>query len=191
MKFLRVLIRPAETMRDVLAGERRYVLPLAILASISAYLSDRPPLRPLLLLFNIAVFVAVFYIVAAIVDYAGKFLGGTGTARDVRAGVAWGLVPIICAIAYRLPLALLRPQSMLVDVGDGGFRFRDASTGGCAIAIIGLAAELIVIGWTLFVATHTVAEAHRFSWPRGLGTIAIAAVVPVIVVLAAFLTAFI
>jgi hypothetical protein len=189
---MRVLLWPAETMRRVLASEPRYVLPLAIAASISSYLSDQPPLgRPFVILFNVAALVGVFYIFAALVYAAGKFIGGTGNARDVRAAVAWGLVPVIWAIAYRLPLAIWRPRSMLVDIGDDGFRFGDAAAGGCATAVLAVGAELIVIGWTLFVATNTVAEAHRFSWPRGLGAIAIAAVAPIVVVIAAILTTFI
>lgn len=179
-------------MRAVLAQDRRYVPLLAILSSISAFLADRPPLhRPFVVLFNIVALVGVFYLFAAIAYFAGKFLGGTGSARDVRAGLAWGLAPVICAIVYRLPLTLWQPRSMLFDLGDSGFRFRNAPPGGCAIVILAIAAELFVIGWTIFVATHTVAEAHRFAWTRGLGTIAIAAVVPIIIMIAAFLAVFV
>ncbi|HYH08863.1 MAG TPA: YIP1 family protein [Thermoanaerobaculia bacterium] len=191
--FASVLIRPAETMRHVLdAHARRLVLPLAIAASISAVLGERDREVSLLAgVLNVAVLVGLFYVFAAIAYAAGRFLGGTGAARDVRAALAWGLMPVICAMVWRLPLAIVRPGTMLIDVGDGGFHFSNAPAGGCLMMLLALAAELTVLAWTIIVSAHTVSEAHRFSWTRGLATIAMAAVAPVIIAIAALLTAMI
>ncbi|HEX2060466.1 MAG TPA: YIP1 family protein [Thermoanaerobaculia bacterium] len=187
--FLRILVKPAATMRRVLDTRgHRLVLPLVLAASVSAYLANRERVaQPLVVLLNLALLVGFFYLIAALTWAAGRFLGGTGSARDVRAALAWGLTPVIWAIVYRLPLAIWRPEVM-IGFSDEGLHLASGAAGGCAVALVVAAAELAVLAWSLFVSTHTLAEAHRISWPLALASLGIVAVVPVIVVVAAFLT---
>src|SRR5690348_2177691 len=125
LKYLvTILYQPRETMQKILAGAQRWsweVTALAcICASVNEINADRaarelPGLRlapglalvALGLIVSAITWVIVLYIVAWIATPVGRLLGGTGSVRDVRTALAWGLVPIIWSIVYRLPLTIL------------------------------------------------------------------------------------
>ncbi len=120
----------------------------------------------------------------------GRLLGGTGEIRAVRAALAWGLAPAIWAMVYRVPAAVWVSASFSTSVrmSDGNVAFDPGLiAGGCGIALFFVVLELIVLVWCAFVMSNTVAEAHGFTAWHGLGTLVIATIAPLIVVLAAVL----
>ena len=212
MQFLRdlatVMIRPRATMRRILdAPNSRAVLLLFVLATISGIFGDfdAPMMQQMLhgsngarvaLLVACAVlgvliaFVAIAWFYAWVPYLIGKFLGGTGDVRGVRAALAWGLAPAIWALLYRVPAAIFLAPSGAATVrmrhGNVAFdpgRFAD----GCGVALVLALIELIVFVWCVITTSNTVAEAHGFSAWHALGTLVIAAIVPFVVVLAAVL----
>lgn len=200
--LLLILVRPRETMRRVLETRgRRLVVPLVLLASFSAVLTRSnelfgatATLRAVNAAINVVAWVILFHLFAWIALVAGRFLGGTGTARDVRAALAWGLVPLVWAIVYRLPVALFAGSArggIGFDIGDGGVRIGEITASGCVVPILLAVVELAVLVWSIVAASNTVAEAHRFSSLRGAATIGIAASAPVVIVIAAVLAAVI
>jgi len=133
-----------------------------------------------------------FYFLAWIAVPIGHFMEGEGSKRDVRSALAWGLSPYIAALAYRIPALLFLPATL----GEGGRRIRVhgetlilGSTGwdGWGRSLVFLALELGTLLWLLFVASSTMAEAHRFSRARGLGTLVLAVCSPMVVIVAAVL----
>jgi len=61
-------------------------------------------------------------------------------------------------------------------------------SGGCLTALLFGSLELSVAVWCLIVASRTIAEAHRFSAWRGLGTLVIVGITPIVIVIAAALS---
>jgi len=123
----------------------------------------------------------------------GRFLGGTGRIRDVRAAFAWGLAPAIWALLYRVPVALSlwSSRNAVVPLRDGkvGFEHQRIADG-CGAGLVILLLEVAVFAWCVAVSSHTVAEAHKFSAWHGLGTILLSALTPFVVILAAVLAVF-
>src|SRR5579859_3177611 len=114
LKFLvTILYQPRETMRRILASANRWTWEITALACVCASVNDinadqaakeLPGLRlgpglalvALGLIVSAITWVIVLYIVSWIAAPVGRFLlGGTGSAGDVRAALAWGLVPVI------------------------------------------------------------------------------------------------
>jgi len=136
------------------------------------------------------VLVVLFWFYAWVPLLIGRFLGGTGEIRGVRAAVAWGLAPVVWALLYRVPAAIWFAPSAATSV-----RMRDTSitfdpgaiSGGCGIVLAFLVVELIVFVWCAVVMSNTVAEAHGFSAWHALGTLVLSAIAPLVVLLAAVL----
>jgi len=138
----------------------------------------------------IAAMVGLFYLYAWVPYFAGRFLGGTGDVRGVRAAVAWGFAPAVWALLYRIPAAIsfVSSGAAAVNVRNGGVKFNPGMlANGCGVTLVFMLLELIVFVWTAVVMSNTVAEAHDFSALHGLGTLVISAIVPVVVVIAAVL----
>ncbi len=213
MQFLRdlamVMVRPRATMRRLLDPlNQRAVLLLFVLATISGIFgdSDGPMLQQMLHRSNgvqvallvacaalaiIIVFVAISWFYAWVPFSIGKFLGGTGDVRGVRAAIAWGLAPAIWALLYRVPVAILLSPSgaTTVRMRHGNVAFDPGRLAdGCGIALVIGLIELTVFVWCAVVMSKTVAEAHGFTAWHGLGTLVIASIVPFVIVLAAVLT---
>lgn len=203
-----VLFRPRETMRRILdAPSSGAVLLLFVLAVLSGMLGDSDPVQ----LQNVfaklpgaqawliaAVIAAVFVcLVGATWLYAwvpfliGRFLGGTGDVRGVRAAVAWGFAPAIWALLYRAPTAIwLMPSAAATVRSRGGGVVFDPGVlaSGCGIAFVIVLLELVVLVWCAFVMSNTLAEAHGYSAGRAFGTLVLSAIAPFVVVLAAVLS---
>ncbi|HEV7923100.1 MAG TPA: Yip1 family protein [Thermoanaerobaculia bacterium] len=181
--LLAILYRPAETMRSILAQPRdRMVLPLVLLAGISDALRSvstddlrHAPMSPHILAIVIGVCLAVllvavllFYGMAWVVTMVGRLFDGQGTSRAMRSALAWGLVPVVLSLLYRIPLAFApKPPGMV------------------AVIVIVQAAIFL---WWIGLTSFTVAEAHQFSAWTGLGTIALSSLAPLVVVGAGVLT---
>jgi hypothetical protein len=205
MNLATILVRPRRTMRRILDAPRdRMVLPLAFLAIVSGYFSDRdvpgrfvqgeigPGMTAMvfaILLLNVLLLLALFWFYSWVPLFVGRFLGGTAEIRQVRSAVAWGLVPLVWALLYRIPIAFwmrngeaaLQIKGRQVSVNPG------LLADGCGAALFVAMLELIVFLWTLTVASNTLAEAHNISTARGLGTLVLSAIVPLVVMIAAVL----
>ena len=203
-----VLVRPRRTMRRILdTPGRRMVLPLILLAVVSGGFGDFDAKQfhefvqqsggwPVWLLVAgvvicvIAAMVGLLYLYAWVPFFVGRFLGGTGNIRDVRAALAWGLAPAVWALLYRVPAAIWFASSgaAAVHVRNGGVRFDPGLIAhGCGVTLVFMLLELILFAWCAAVMSNTVAEAHDYSALHGLGTLVIAAIAPVVVVIAAVL----
>lgn len=210
--FAAILVRPRRTMRHILDHQPdRTVIPLVLLATLSALVGDlriadlqRIPqgtfsTATILLIVAAVVLVALcsvlfFYFLAWIAVPIGRFLDGEGRTREVRSALAWGLAPLIAALIYRVPAMFLGPSASIepptrVRLGDDTLLFGfDGLTGadwGSALAFAVL--EIGTLLWLMFVASSTLAEAHRFSRTRGLGTLMLGLASPLVVLVSAIL----
>jgi Yip1 domain len=200
-----VMIRPRDVVRRVLDSERgRMIIPLALLAAFSMMAGDfdageldgmRNRGVPFALVLagvivgGFLVFLILFYLFSWAAYGIGKLLEGSGSARDVRAGMAWGLAPLIWALLYRLPAAIFfqRVDEGSIEVAKGITISGTRLGSGCiTIALFGIL-EVITFIWCVYVASNTVGEAHRFSSLRGLGTLLLVGISPAVIVLAAAL----
>jgi hypothetical protein len=206
--FATVLFRPRATMARILeAPGARAVLLLFVLAALSGMVGDfdaqmlddvlarsRQPyfvwLIAGILLGVLVLAVALLWFYSWVPYFIGRFLGGTGDVRGVRAALAWGLVPAIWALLYRLPAAIwfVPSASTSVRMAEGKVGFDPGRMAdGCGILLVFAFLELIVLAWCAFVMSNTVAEAHKFSAWHGLGTLALSAIAPFVVGIAALL----
>ncbi|MGZ5431676.1 MAG: YIP1 family protein [Thermoanaerobaculia bacterium] len=204
-----VVVRPRSTMARILGASPRNwtVWLLFALTAISGIFGDvdapmvgqvleqtggvRVTLIVVGVLAGLIVLLPVlFWFYAYVPFFIGRFLGGTGEIRGVRAALAWGLAPVIWALLYRVPAALWFSASSATSVRmrNGNVAFDPGLIAdGCGIALFFAFLELIVFVWCAFVMSNTVAEAHGFTAWHGLGTLVIAAIAPLVVVLAAVL----
>ena len=204
--FAAVGFKPRPTMRRILdAGRDRMIIPLVLLTAISFVFGDAdrasitnvdPAKRLQFVLIFCAVLLGVmlvtlllFYLFSWAAFAIGRTMEGQGSAREVRSALAWGTVPIIWAMLYRIPVAIWFPAAKM-QVGNAGHTRFTLNTGqGCVTVMILAALELAIVIWWLIVASNTLGEAHRFSSWRGLATILLTAITPIIIVIAAVLAA--
>ncbi len=201
-----IMIRPRETMRRILdAGRDRMVIPLVLLATLSAILGDvdrssfeslrKLPVNMGLLIVGIVVgvsafFLLLFYVFTWIAYGMGRLLEGAATPREVRSAMAWGLAPVIWSILYRLPAVILSPGSMESRLRVDGQRMSfnpDLMGMGCLGSVVFTALELTMLVWYCVVVSKTLGEANRFSAARGFGVLVLTGISPAIIMIAAFL----
>ena len=207
MKFFRILIHPRETMRSILDQPRdRMVVPLVVMAICSSVLRNAHfdgvktiltgapfPLWVFIVapICVIAAGVGLFFVFAWIATMIGRFFEGKGEYRGVVRAMAWSFVPIIVALAYRVPVAIFVPSPAQERLRLGPHTvvtIAPRSIGaGCSMALLSGLLELAILSWYLYVASNTVAEAHGFSGWRGLGTVLATWITPIVILAAAVL----
>ncbi|HUP63172.1 MAG TPA: YIP1 family protein [Thermoanaerobaculia bacterium] len=198
-----IMIRPRETMREILdaAGSRR-VIPIVLVASLSAMAGDfddrsfRHALRQegyialiaaVVIIATTLLILGLLYLIAWVAQLIGRqVLEGTGTVADVRAALAWGMVPAIWALLYRIPVLFLVKREHVDFGAEAGFRISRISEG-CWTGLLLATLELIAFIWAVIVTSNTLGEAHRFSSWRGLATLAMTCAVPFVIIIAAVL----
>lgn len=195
-----ILYRPRQTFRRILDGGRqRWTIGLVVLSVICAAVEDPDirelsqmlpglPLHAALAIMALglvclaALWVAVLYAVAGIATIVGRFLDGKGTAADVRAALAWGLVPVVWSLLFRIPLAVYRYGLDLNPRDKAQMLFDFVEQGGLAALLVFVTLQFLMYVWIVFVASNTLAEALGFSSWKGLATLAIAMVLPIVVI---------
>jgi hypothetical protein len=203
-----VMIRPRITMRRILdAGRDRMIIPLVLLATVSAVLGDvdRPaidtlrkapvPVHYSILVIGIVLaaflfFLLFFYLFSWIAYGLSRVLEGSASPREVRSAMAWGLTPIIWAIVYRLPAILLWPETMESRIRrtSDAMTFQPGILGvGCIGGVVFATLELAMLVWYLVVTSNTLGEANRFSSWRGFGLLVLTSITPIVIVIAALL----
>lgn len=198
-----VLYRPRETIRRILdAGPKRWTLQITILAFVCASVLDRDALRvnqvmptlttPSIILIALGgilagalLWVGLLYFMGWLITIAGRILKGSATAADVRAALAWGMVPVIWSAIYRIPFAIYEysfATGPRLNAREALMNY--AASGGCVLIVVFLALQLLVCVWCLAIMTATLAEAQRFSIEKSLASIGITLVFPIVVIAA-------
>ncbi len=201
----RILYQPRETMRGILdSGQHRWTAEITALASICAAAGDAdvrvlqkglPSLEivPTLALALLAliggaiVWVLLLYLLSWLATFVGRKLDGQGAAADVRAALAWSLVPVIWAVILRIPLVIYQQRFVLEGGSPWTVLGNLIEQGGCTLAVILLTVQLLFRVAVVVLASFCVGEAMRFSTWKGFGTVAISAAIPIVVVVAAVL----
>ena len=104
-------------------------------------------------------------IAGALVRRAGGWIGGVGTAQECRAALAWGAVPNVVNLVLMLGL--------IGVFGNDLFRATGLQAAGTerGILLLGVSLAQLVLGvWSTVLTIKCVAEVHRFSAWKGLGT---------------------
>lgn len=205
--LLTILYKPRETMRRILdAGRDRWTIQVLVLACFCAELSDIdtrhartvfPNLKLMTLIAIVClvlvvvalVWVLLLFLLSWIATWVGRLLGGKGTPSDVRAALAWGIVPVIWSVIYRIPVVVYRNQFDVQpekNVRDVLSSF--VAHGGCGFMVVLFALQTICFLGTFIVGSLCVAEAHQFSTDRGFITVAITLALPLMVIFAAVFT---
>ena len=188
-------------MRRVLDHGRAPVLPLVVAATISTMTKDvsvtglahvirsqtaaTAAMIAGAIVCGAILMVGLFYGLSWMAVYAGRLLEGQATPAQVRAAMAWGLVPMIWLLLVRVPVAFLRAPTELRR--RGGINLVLPSSGTLAGALVLAVVDAVVLLWYVYVASETLGEANQFSGWRGLGTLAIVGVTPFVIALAAIL----
>jgi hypothetical protein len=201
-----ILYRPRETMRRILDRPDRWSLQIVFLAFVCASVNDidvrhatalLPGIRlfPGLILLALAIIIGGFtwivtlFILSWIATAIGRQMGGEGNARDVRAALAWAMVPIVWSPIYRLPLVLF---GMTADINPNASERQELlnfiSRGGCSLLVLFFGFQLLFAIGCVVLASFTVAEAERFSTQKGFLNVAMTIALPLMVMAAAIFT---
>ena len=170
---------PRATARRLIDSGAQGELLLAMLLGTSQAL-DRAATRdlgatlglPAILAIGVAVGVAfgplTLFLGAWLLRWTGSWLGGRGTAAELRTALAWGQVPTLSAMPLWIPILLVGG----VELFRAEPRFESAADG-FVILVCGLAMGAAGI-WGTVTSVLCVAEAHRFSGWKALGSVALA-----------------
>jgi hypothetical protein len=201
-----MLYEPRETIRRVLdtAGPR-WTTELIALAFIVTSFGD-PDVRriprelpdltlvptlafvALVLIATAICWVLVFYALAWLVTMVGRrLLDGQGVTSDVRAALAWALVPMVWSIVFRIPLAIYRSQLTITGTNSWQITLDLLQSGTLSIALVAAALKFVLFLWVIALAAINVGEAMRFETWKGLSALAVVAVAPFVIVAAAIL----
>jgi Yip1 domain len=190
--WLTIWYRPRATMRRIVDTDpRKFVLGIAWLAGALALLNSQVAVATLDLPANaphfprlgptgitIAAFlfgvlgVVGLYGVAALYRWAGGILGGTATAVEVRAALAWSQVPGIYFIVVTIIATML------------GLYTAPAPHSVSPLNLV----ETVVGFWVLVISLKCLGEVHRFSAWRALGAILLGTLAILAVVLGVVIT---
>ena len=205
--LIEILYRPRETMRRILESGDRWVVQVTMLAAVCTDTQDidasrvselLPQVKMMPMLAAVALglivdalsWVLLLYILSWIAFAIGRFLGGTAPVRDLRAAMAWALVPAIFSPLYRIPSVIAAHSLHVVgprtNVHATVLNF--LSHGGCSLIVIYLFVQILFELAVVVLASFTVAEAQRFSTQKGFVNVIATLALPVAVVLAAVFT---
>jgi hypothetical protein len=122
--------------------------------------------------------VAVLWLGGGLLFYAARRLGGLGSYRRSRHVVALASAPLALALVTFWPVRLAVYGSDLFRTGGDDYGRTDGIFGGIFLGFVAWSVILLVIG---------VRSVHGWSWGRAVGAVAIAAVLPALIVAAASL----
>ena len=181
-------LHPRATTREILDTDpTRLVIVLAMLGGVLSAL-DRASIKSLgddmsmPMVFAVAITAGIIagvialYLGGALVRWTGSWLGGQGTAEEVRAALAWGHVPVYWAGLLWLPyLGFFGHEIFLSEMPSVEAR------PWLVFALVNLAVVEMGLGfWGMVTLVLAVAEAHRFSGWRSLGSIVMAMLVLIV-----------
>ncbi|MDX1582484.1 MAG: YIP1 family protein [Thermoanaerobaculia bacterium] len=202
-----VMFRPRATMRAILDEEPgRLVKTILALSILSAILQDfdvkglyeaTEMFGPAVLAGIVAValiafsalMVAFYLVISGAILLVGRWMEGTGSFKEVRTAVAWGLVPFVWSLAYLIPAVALSfstggsietAGTPTLVLSDSEMQWSGGALGSqpLYLFVLLLVLDAVFMIWYFVVTSHTIAAAHRFSAWRGLGTLLLSLVLP-------------
>ena len=187
-----IWLQPRATIRQIVTTDPdRHVLALiaansvigAVLAGVTSALQGQFGLLFLLLLVLVVapIFaVIMLYLVALLLRWTGRWLGGVASSRDLRAALAWGCVPSLLAGAALL-VALLVPGLDLFPTPPPELQSEPF-----ALATYGLGSKIQLLAgvWSLFTMIKCIAEVQGFSAWRALGNYLLAILMMIVAIVA-------
>jgi hypothetical protein len=119
---------------------------------------------------------AAMWLGGGLLYYAARRLGGLGSYRRSRHTLALASAPLALALVTFWPLRLAVYGSDLFRTGGDDYGRGDAIYGGVFLGFVAWSVILLLLG---------VRAVHGWGWGRAAGAVALAAVVPAVVVAAA------
>ena len=192
--WLSIWIRPRRTIRTLLETEpERAVLLLAAVGGVaeslnrasSSGLGDRIPYDVVLAL-AVAIGplagILTLFLGGYILSWTGHWIGGQGTAEDVRTALAWANVPVLGILAlWVIEIAFIGSELFTTATP------RLDSNPLLATSFLMFFLGQMVFGiWALVILLNGLGEAHRFSAWRAAGSLLLSlvfVVVPIVLVM--------
>lgn len=194
--WTRMWTKPRVTIQQIVDSDpTRYVLVLAAVGGLFSTL-DRASARSTgdnldfttiiaiaLTLGPLAGLVSLF-VGGALVRWTGSWIGGDGSLKDIRAALAWGVVPLLWVSLLWIPELLLFGEEMFTTETP-----RIAANPTLALVLIAFVMiELAGAIWATVTLVKSVAQIQGFSAWMGLGNLLLATVVVLVpLVILAFL----
>ena len=172
-----IWLKPRATIRQIVdTNPERNVVALAaaagvlqtLLNAVSENYGDQLGLIPILLfaLVLAPIFgVIMLYVVAVLLRWTGRWLGGVGTLRDLRAAIAWGSAPTVMGGVGMLVALLVAGHDLFSTVQP--WLARNPTL--MMIAGVGLMVQGVTAVWSFFTGIKCVAEVQEFSAWKALG----------------------
>ncbi len=110
------------------------------------------------------------YVSGAILGWLGFFLGGTGSAADVRVALAWAFVP-------RMTLSILILLQLMLFIFTAPLAEANGTPQVSPLANMIFLLQLPLSLWIFYIYLQCLGAAHRFSAWRALGTLLMPSVV--------------
>ena len=181
-------LHPRATTREILDTDpARLVIALAMFGGVLnaldhasvASLGDElsvPMIFALAIPVGMVAGVIALYLGAALIRWTGSWLGGQASAGEVRAALAWGHLPVYFAAVLWLPyLGFFGNEIFMSEMPSVQAR------PWLLLVLLNLAVlEKGLVVWGLVTLVLAVAEAHRFSGWRSLGSIVMAVLVLIV-----------
>jgi hypothetical protein len=193
--FLTIWTRPRATIRSILEKAPTFrVLPIAMVGGIVQALQIESLLSAgshfsILVILLMALVVGppfgliLLYAGAWIVELSCRLLGGKANSRDVRAAVAWSLVPFLATI----PLGIIR----IAFLGRDMFIFGGVDPFAHPVLVYGTGIpELVLSIWCLVVTVKALGEVQRFSDLRAFNSMLLLLVPPVVLIVVLAVAAY-
>ncbi len=185
--FLSIWVKPRSTIRKILdSNPEQHVLLLATLSGIYR-LIDRASERsfgdsisfiPLLLLCIVGGGVSgviSIYLGGIFFRWIGSWFGGQASSQEVRAALAWSSVPDLVLLAIYLPIIIIFGHNWFISSTE----WMNPILAVIVLAVLGPIGFLLLL-WRVFLFVKCLAEAHKFSAWKGLGTAILGAIVIVV-----------
>lgn len=172
---------PRQTMRAILdSNPERQVILLTVLGGISQSL-DKAMLKnmgdkfPFPLVLALCLIVGSLggllslYLSGFILKWTGGWIGGKGSAREIRAALAWSNIPSICVLAIVIPEIFVFGKELF----QSNTPLLDSSVILISVFTILSIAEFIIGIWSCYITLVCISEAQQFSVWKALLNLAI------------------
>jgi hypothetical protein len=120
---------------------------------------------------------AFYFVLGGALYAAARGLGGLGSYRRARHLIAYACVPLVLSLLTVWPVRIAVYGTDLFRTGGEDYGRGDAIFGALALGFVAWSAILVLVG---------VRTVHGWSWPRSAATVALAALLPGLVVLSHF-----
>lgn len=174
--WLEIWVRPRQTIRAILNYNSGYLFPLLcwiygfpmlLQAAQNLSLGDRFSMGAILigcLVLAIVPGYLMINLMAGLLYWTGKWIGGKGSFEEVRGAVTWSSAPSVVTIAIWVINLLMFGKFVF----SAGFVLMPIFGGQLAMVAIISILQLVVAIWAFIILLKTVAEAQLFSAWKGL-----------------------